>query len=163
MKGYKAARVKGATTSCRNTWDNVLYFGLSDLPIILYLWSSILPLTKLLAIQEHTRNSKVKGGRRWVLFLTNMWLAAIWGKIGRPLYYQNVSKFSQPVVASGAGVGWGIKIPGGIERVMGAMRWRTEEGVYSRELKRNHRRWLKDTLWDCGLQREDQEGGKQID
>ena len=43
-------------------------------------------------------------------------------RLDRPLYCRNVSKFLQTVLGGRVGVGWRIKIPGGIGRVMDAMR-----------------------------------------
>ena len=58
-----------ATTSCKSTWDTVPYFGINGLSMILCLWSSLHPLSKLLAIQDHTQNLEEQlwmGGRREV-------------------------------------------------------------------------------------------------
>ena len=46
------------------------------------------PLLKFLALQDHAQNLKKnnfewKGGGRSVLYLTDLWLAAIWSKKGR--------------------------------------------------------------------------------
>ena len=45
-----------ATTSCKSTWDTVPYFCLNGLSMILCLWSSLHPLSKLLALQDHAQN-----------------------------------------------------------------------------------------------------------
>ena len=45
-----------ATTSCKNTWYTPPYFGLTDLLMLLCLWSLLLRLSKLLAIQDHAQN-----------------------------------------------------------------------------------------------------------
>ena len=47
-----------ASTSCKNTWNTVPYLGLNGLSIILCLWSLLIPLSKLLAIQAHVQNMK---------------------------------------------------------------------------------------------------------
>ena len=77
-----------ATTSCKNTWDNVLYFGLNGLSMILCLWFTLLPLSKLLAMQDHAQNLEEQlwmEGREGVNvlnYLTDVWLAATWSKKG---------------------------------------------------------------------------------
>ena len=48
---------KDATTSCKNTWVTVPYFGLNDLLMALCLWSPLLPISKLLAIQDHAKKT----------------------------------------------------------------------------------------------------------
>ena len=69
------------TTSHKNTWDTVPYFGLTDLLMILDLWSTLLSLSKLPAVQDHAQNLEdqlwIEGRREWVLYLTNVWVAAI--------------------------------------------------------------------------------------
>ena len=58
-----------ATTSCESTWDTVPYFGIYGLSMILCLWSPLRPLSKFLAIQDHTQNLEEQlwmGGRREV-------------------------------------------------------------------------------------------------
>ena len=58
-----------ATTSCKSTWDTVPYFDINSLSMILCLWSPHHPLSKLLAIQDHTQNLEQQlwmGGRREV-------------------------------------------------------------------------------------------------
>ena len=69
------------TTSYKNTWDTVPYFGLTDLLMILDSWSTLLSLSKLLAVQDHAQNLEdqlwIEGRRGWVLYLTNVWVAAI--------------------------------------------------------------------------------------
>ena len=75
-----------ATTSCKNTWYTPPYFGLTDLLMLLCLWSLLLRLSKLLAIQDHTQDLveqlEIKGRGRRVLNLTDVWPAAIWSKKG---------------------------------------------------------------------------------
>ena len=74
---------KYATTSCKSTWDTVPYFGINGLSMILCLWSPLHPLSKLLAIQDHTQNLEEQlwmGGGRSVLYLTEQWPGAIWSK-----------------------------------------------------------------------------------
>ena len=74
-----------ATTSCKNTWDTLPYFGLIACP-----WSCACnpppPLSKLPAIQDHAQNLveqfSMEGRGRGLLFLTDVWLAAIWSKKG---------------------------------------------------------------------------------
>ena len=72
---YPASRVASiqatllATTSCKSTWDTVPYCGINGLSMILCLWSPLHPLSKLLAIQDHTQNVEEQlwiGGRREV-------------------------------------------------------------------------------------------------
>ena len=38
------------------TWDTVPYFGINSLSMILCFWSPLHPLSKLLAIEDHTQN-----------------------------------------------------------------------------------------------------------
>ena len=45
-----------ATTTCKNTWYTPPYFGLTDLLMPLCLWSLLLLLSKLLAIQDHAQD-----------------------------------------------------------------------------------------------------------
>ena len=61
--------LKQATTSGKSTWDTVRYFGINGLSMILCLWSRLHPLSKLLAIEDHTQNLEEQlwmGGRREV-------------------------------------------------------------------------------------------------
>ena len=63
-----------ATTSCKSTWDTVPYFGINSLSMILCLWSPLHPLSKLLAIQDHTQNLEEQlwmGGRREVSIISH--------------------------------------------------------------------------------------------
>ena len=55
-KAVYAACLREATTSCKSTWDTVPYFGINGLSMILCLWFPLHPLSKLLAIQDHTQN-----------------------------------------------------------------------------------------------------------
>ena len=75
-----------ATTSCKSTWVTVPYFGINGLSMILCLWFPLHPLSKLLAIQDHTQNWRNnfewEGGVMPLLYLTDLWPGAIWSKKG---------------------------------------------------------------------------------
>ena len=63
-----------ATTSCQSTLDTVPYFGINGLSMILCPWSPLHPLSKLLAIQDHTQNLEEQlwmGGRREVSIISH--------------------------------------------------------------------------------------------
>ena len=89
---------KYTTTSCKSTWDTVPYFGINGLSMILCLWSPFYPLSKSLAIQDHTQNLEEQlwmGGGRSVLYLTEQWPGAIWSK--KRFFRGSVSTFLQVV------------------------------------------------------------------
>ena len=90
-----------ASTSCKNTWDTVRYLGLNGLSMILCLWS-LLPLTKLLAIPEYAKTwSNIYGGEGGgVLYLTDLWLAAICSKKG-PFFVKMSQHFCNCLLLAG--------------------------------------------------------------
>ena len=70
--------------SCKNTWDTVPYFGLTDLLMILCLWAPTFPISENVS---NTRPcSKLGGttlnGDEYYISQT-LWLVAIWSKKGR--------------------------------------------------------------------------------
>ena len=56
-----------ASTSCKNTWNTLPYLGLNGLSMILCLWSLLIPLSKLLAIQAHVQNMKEQDATECIL------------------------------------------------------------------------------------------------
>ena len=96
---------KDAITSYKNTGDTVPYFGSTDLLMTLLLWSPFLPISKLIAIQDHAKktwrnNFEWRGGGRCVIYPTDVWLAAIWSKKGRFFVFLSVSTFLQLFVVA---------------------------------------------------------------
>ena len=90
--------------------------------MILSLWCSLLP-SKLLAIQDYAQNLGEQlwmvGRRRWVLYLTNVWLAAVWSKKGRfdvGVYHH----FLQQVVALIWGCGYESRVSGARDETVAA-------------------------------------------
>ena len=74
------------TTSCKNTWDTVPYFGLTSLFMIFSLWYPFLASLLKVLVSTRCRGPcwKLGGitwnggwGGRWVLYLTDVWLAGI--------------------------------------------------------------------------------------
>ena len=91
-----------ATTSCKSTWDTVPYFGVNGLSMILCLWSPLHPLSKLLAIQDHTQNLEEQlwmGGRREVSIIFYRPVTRSDLKQERSFFRGSVSSFLQLVVA----------------------------------------------------------------
>ena len=91
-----------ATTSCKSTWDTVPYFGVNGLSMILCLWSPLHPLSKLLAIQDHTQNLEEQlwmGGRREVSIIFYRPVTRSDLKQERSFFRESVSSFLQLVVA----------------------------------------------------------------
>ena len=91
-----------ATTSCKSTWDTVPYFGINGLSMILCLWSPLHPLSKLLAIQDHTQNLEEQlwmGGRREVSIIFYRLVTRSDLKQERSFFRRSVSSFLQLVVA----------------------------------------------------------------
>ena len=92
-----------ATTSCKRTWDTVPFFGINRLSMILCLWSPLHPLSKLLAIQDHTQNLKEQlwmGGRRELSIIFYRPVIRSDLKQERLFFRGSVSTFSQLVVAT---------------------------------------------------------------
>ena len=90
-----------ATTSCKTTWDTVPYFGINGLSMILCLWSPLHPLSKLLAIQDHTQNLEEQlwmGGRREVSIISHRPVTRSDLKQERSFFRGSVSTFLQLVV-----------------------------------------------------------------
>ena len=91
-----------ATTSCKSTWDTVPYFGVNGLSMILCLWSPLHPLSKLLAIQDHTQNLEEQlwmGGRREVSVIFYRPVTRSDLKQERSFFRGSVSSYLQLVVA----------------------------------------------------------------
>ena len=91
-----------ATTSCKSTWDTVPYFGINSLSMISCLWSPLHPLSKLLAIQDHTQNLEEQlwmGGRREVSIIFYRPVTRSDLKQERSFFCGSVSSFLQLVVA----------------------------------------------------------------
>ena len=91
-----------STTSCKSTWDAVPYFGISGLSMILCLWSPLHPLSKLLAIQDHTQNLEEQlwmGGRREVSIISYRPVTRSDLKQERSFFRGSDSTFLQLVVA----------------------------------------------------------------
>ena len=87
--------------SCKSTWDTVPYFGINGLSMILCLWSPRHPLSKLLAIQDHTQNLEEQlwmGGRREVSIISHRPLTRSDLKQERSSFRGSVSTFLQLVV-----------------------------------------------------------------
>ena len=78
-----------ATTNCQNTWDTVSYFALNPTSVIyLYLLSPSCPYQKLSCSKlSETTLIGGEGGGEYVLYLTDLRLAAIWSKKGRFFLY----------------------------------------------------------------------------
>ena len=92
-----------ATTSCKSTWDTVPFFGVNGLSMILCLWSPLHPLSKLLAIQDHTQNLEEQlwmGGRRELSIIFYRPVIRSDLKQERSFIRGSVSTFSQLVVAT---------------------------------------------------------------
>ena len=67
-------KVTQATTSCKSTGDTVPYFGSNGQSVILCLWSLLLPLWKLVAMQDNAHNFKEQlwmGGRREIIIISH--------------------------------------------------------------------------------------------
>ena len=91
-----------ATKSCKSTWDTVPYFGINGLSMILCLWSPLHPLSKLLAIQDHTQNVEEQlwiGGRREVSIIFYRPVTRSDLKQERSFFRGSVSSFLQLVAA----------------------------------------------------------------
>lgn len=73
------------TTSCKNTWDTLPHFGLTGLLMIFFLWYPLLaPLINVLVsircktmLKTWRNNLEWRGGGRWELYFTDVWLAGI--------------------------------------------------------------------------------------
>ena len=92
-----------ATTSCKSTWDAAPYFGIDGLSMILCLWSPLHPLSKLLAIQDHTQNLEEQlwmGGRREVSIIFYRPVTRSDLKRERSFFRGSVSSFLQLVESS---------------------------------------------------------------
>ena len=78
-----------ATTNCQNTWDTVSYFALNRMSMIyLYLWCPSCPYQKFSCSKlSGTTLIGGEGGGEYVLYLTDLRLAAIWSKKGRFFLY----------------------------------------------------------------------------
>ena len=101
-KVAKVARFFLATTSCKSSWDTVPYFGINGLSTILCLWSPLHPLSKLLAIQDHTQNLEEQlwmGGRREVSIISHRPVTRSDLQQERSFFRGSVSTFLQLVVA----------------------------------------------------------------
>ena len=91
-----------ATTSCKSAWDTVPYFGINGLSMILCLWSPLHPLSKLLAIQDHTQNLEEQlwmGGRREVSTISHRPVTRSDLKQEKSFFGRSASTFLQLVVA----------------------------------------------------------------
>ena len=91
-----------ATTSCKSTWDDVPYFGINGLSMILWLCSPLHPLSKSLAIQDHAQNLEEQlwmGGRREVSIISHRPVTSSGFKQERSFFRGSVSTFLQLVVA----------------------------------------------------------------
>ena len=98
---FKFFASPAATTSCKSTWDTVPYFGINGLSMILCLWSPFHPLSKLLAIQDHTQNLEEQlEGRREVSIISHRPVTRSDLKRERSFFRGSVSTFLQLVVAS---------------------------------------------------------------
>ena len=67
-------KVTQATTSCKSTGDTVPYFGLNGQSVILCLWFLLLPLWKLVAMQDNAHSFKEQlwmGGRREIIIISH--------------------------------------------------------------------------------------------
>ena len=98
----KGRKSKQPTTSCKSTWDIVLYLGINGLSMILCLWSLLRPLSKLLAIQDHAQNLEEQlwmGGRREVSIASHRPVTRSDLKQERLFFRGSVSTFLQLVVA----------------------------------------------------------------
>ena len=94
--------ISHSTTSCKSTWDTVPYFGINALSMILCLWFPLYPLSKLLAIQDHTQNLEEQlwmGGRREVSIIFYRPATRSDLKQERSFFRGSVSTFLQLVVA----------------------------------------------------------------
>ena len=90
-----------AKTSCKTTWDTVSYFGINGMSMILRLWSPLHPLSKLIAIQDHTQNLEEQlwmGGRRKVSIISHRPMNRSDLKQERSFFRGSVSTFLQLVV-----------------------------------------------------------------
>ena len=100
--GTKKTVLNSTTTSCKSTWDAVPYFGINGLSMILCLWCPLHPLSKLLAIQDHTQNLEEQlwmGGRREVSIIFYRPVTRSDLKQERSFFRGSVSSFLQLVVA----------------------------------------------------------------
>ena len=91
-----------ASTRCKKTWNTVPYLGLNGLSTILCLWSLLIPLSKLLAIQAHAQNMKKQlwmEGRELVSVIPQRSVTSSDLQQERPVFCQSVSTFLQLVVA----------------------------------------------------------------
>ena len=89
-----------ASTSCKSTWDTVPYFGINGLSMILCLWSPLHPLSKLLALQDHTQNLEEQlwmGGRREISIIFYRPVTRSDLKQERSFFRGSVSSFLQLV------------------------------------------------------------------
>ena len=94
--------ISRATTSCKSTWDTVPYFGINGLFMILCLWPPLHPLSKLLAIQDHTQNLEEQlwmGERREVSIIFHRPVTRSDLRWERSFFCGSVSSFLQLVVA----------------------------------------------------------------
>ena len=100
--GGEKMRKFNATTSCKSTWDTVPHLCIDGLSMILCLWSPLHPLSKLLAIQDHTQNLEEQlwmGGRREVSIIFYRPVTRSDLKRERSFFRGSVSSFLQLVVA----------------------------------------------------------------
>ena len=82
--------------------ETLPYFGINGLSMILCLWSPLHPLSKLLAIQDHTQNLEEQlwmGGRREVSIIFYRPVTRSDLKRERSFFRVSVSSFLQLVVA----------------------------------------------------------------
>ena len=96
--------------------STVPYFGLNGLPMILCLWSLLLPFSKLQAIQDDAQNLEDQlwmGGRRDLSIILHRSVTTRDLKKERAVFRLSVSTFLQLVVAwyrrSDSGVRGGVK------------------------------------------------------
>ena len=86
------------------TWDTVPYFGINSLSTILCFWSPLHPLSKLLAIEDHTQTVLEEQlwmeGRKKVSIISHRPLTRSDLQQGRSFFRGSVSTFLQLVVAS---------------------------------------------------------------
>ena len=112
MRHQFIVKLSHATTSCKSTWDTVPYFGINGLSMILSLWSPLHPISKLLAIQEHTQNLEEQlwmGGRREVSIISHRPMTRNDLKQKRSCFRGSVPTFLQLVVAR-SGAPWVIHL-----------------------------------------------------
>ena len=91
-----------ASTRCKKTWSAVPCLGLNGLSMVLCLWSLLIPLSKLLAIQAHAQNMKEQlwmERRELVSVIPQRSVTSSDLQQERLVFCQSVSTFLQLVVA----------------------------------------------------------------